>query len=187
MCGIEISKKSLEIKVHEESAKDIENNQEYRYLLIKKWGKEDNIATVIMFNPSRASCLMYDKTVMNVENYLKIKKFNNVRILNLYAIMGENSNIIKNSNEKFERENDKYIDKYIKDANKIFLAWGYGKENNGSEKVKDRIKKVTEMVKAYAITHDIPVHGFIDDNEQNRMHPQNMNIYTWGDKVYWEK
>lgn len=179
----EVSSREVEIKVEEKYAIDKDANQEYRYVLIKKWGNEDEIGTVIMFNPSEATAIIYDKTVMNVENYLKVKGFNNIRILNLYAIKGKDSSIISSCNSEFEEINDKYIEKYIKDSKAIFLAWGYGKKDK-SKAIENRIGKVEKVVKEYSIKNNIEVYGFVDDKGNECCHPQNMNISTWKHKAY---
>lgn len=61
MC--EIEEKSVEIKVTEKFATDENGEDQYRYVLIKEWGQADKPVVVIMYNPSDADYLMYDKTL----------------------------------------------------------------------------------------------------------------------------
>lgn len=179
-----IKKRSVEIKVYEEYDKDEQNNQEYRYVLIKEWDKADKIAAVIMYNPSDATCLMYDKTVMNVENYLKKKEFNKIIILNLFAIKGKDSSIVANRNENYERQNIKCIKKYVQEANEIYLAWGYGKTSK-AKYVAEKIKEVETIVRNIKRNDLKSVRAFADEDQVNvKCHPQNMNIESWIDIEY---
>lgn len=184
MDKIKINNNSVEIKVYEEYAEDSDNKQQYRYLLTKEWDTANKIATVVMYNPSEATCLMYDKTVMNVENYLKRKNFNKIIILNLFAIKGKKSSIVVKRNEEFEKENINYIKSYIEDAEEVYLAWGYGK-SNGPDYVKEKILEVERIVRDSKKNNLNSVRAFADEDEVNvKCHPQNMNIETWTDIKY---
>lgn len=182
MC--EIEEKSVEIKVTEKFATDENGEDQYRYVLIKEWGQADKPVVVIMYNPSDADYLMYDKTVMNVENYFKKKKFNKIIILNLFAIKGKNSSIVSKANQKYENKNKEYIGNYIKESDDIYLAWGYGKAGK-SQKIKDKIKEIEKLVYTEKINTIQQVRSFADEGQVNvKCHPQNMNIDTWTDIEY---
>lgn len=184
MSTVKIIKNTVDIKVKEISAKD--GQIEYRYILIKEWGEADKKVTVVMYNPSNASYLMYDKTVMNVENFLKKKGFNKINIVNLYAIKSEKSSIVRKRNLEYEKLNDTYIKKAIEDSEVVILAWGYGKENKDKNPkyVLDRIKQVEKMVEVYAKNNKVEVKHFINENKIPRCHPQNMNYKTWDYEEY---
>lgn len=181
MC--EIIKQSINIIVSEEYATDLNTGYSYRYVLIKEWEKSDKPVVVIMYNPSYASYLMYDKTVMNVENYLKKKGFNKIIILNLFAIKSKDSSIVSKGNQKYEDKNKEYIKKYIKESDDIYLAWGYGKNKKKSEKVKNKIEEVERIVMNEKINTLDRVRAFAC-NDKIKLHPQNMNMDKWTDIVY---
>lgn len=159
-----------------------ENNKKYRFLLTKAVksvdGKEikEKKVTVIMYNPSLAGILSYDKTTMNIENFLINKGFNKITLANLFPIMKTKSNGIEKIDSKFINKNKEYLKNAIENSDTLILAWGYGKENKNNT-VKEMIKYVEDIAKKYKTSKEIKC---LKDGKGNiKCHPQNMNINKW--------
>ncbi|MDD3272350.1 MAG: DUF1643 domain-containing protein, partial [Syntrophomonadaceae bacterium] len=61
------------------------DDEKYRYSLTKIWDEDKPKATFIGINPSDATELIMDKTVMNLTNHLVNGGFGKVEIVNLFA------------------------------------------------------------------------------------------------------
>lgn len=170
---INVSCREKEIHLKEYYASD--GSQEYRYLLTRYWDEADKIATVIMCNPSNASYLYEDKTVMNINNFFVKQGFNKINIVNLFAFRDKESKNLKNKNNIYELDNDTYIENAVKESEIVVVAWGFGKENSGTNDMKSRIKKVRNLLKLW----NINVKCFKDAKGQVNCHPRDLNLETW--------
>lgn len=125
---------------------DYDNNRrKHRYLLERIWGNDEKkgMAAIIMFNPSCADELKYDKTSMNVVNYLIDKdKYNGVYILNLYSIIETNGEKVTGDLKKVRKaRNNRFMKIALKNSKDVFVAWGSDKDNAR------RITEVKNMIK----------------------------------------
>ena len=83
------------------------NDKKHRYLLERIWdyNKNKGMASVILFNPSNADELKYDRTTMEIINYLIGKnKYNGVFLLNLYSIVELDSKKVIGDNKKIDKD-----------------------------------------------------------------------------------
>lgn len=99
------------------------DNEKYRYLLTREWDTKKPWATVIMLNPSTADMLKYDKTVMNVNNFLIDKGYGAMTIVNLFAYRSTNPKELRNRDEEYEKLNDDYLIEAFEKADVIIVAW----------------------------------------------------------------
>ncbi len=90
-----------------------------------------------MCNPSKASFIYEDKTVMNVNNYFTREGYNKINIVNLFAYKNKEVSELKKTNEEYENKNIRYIEGAVEEASLIVVAWGYGKENLKNWKTKE--------------------------------------------------
>lgn len=148
------------------------SNQKHRYLLERIWGDDEGkgMASIIMFNPSYADALKYDKTSMKVINYLIDKKiYNGVYILNLYSIVESDSNKVTGQLKKAKKNrNNKFMEIALKNSKDVFVAWGSDKDNL------TRIKEVKSIIKNSG--HYV-IYQLLDKNNQP-IHPSICNIVS---------
>ena len=152
--------------------------QEYRYMLSRFWDEANKIVTVIMCNPSDASYLYEDKTVMNINNFfIKHGEYNRINVLNLFAYRNKNKfkSQLNKINKDYEAPNNLYIENSIDEAELIVVAWGYGKEKWENEYMKGRIKEVNEILKNSCKV----VKCFTNKNGDLNLHPRNLNLDEW--------
>lgn len=108
----------------------------------------NNTALVIMKNPSKANGIHSDKTVNNVLQFCKYR-YGSVYMFNVFPFYSTNSDepntIIRNSPnfEEIMQENMEYLEKKLKLADDIIVAWGRN-EKKELEKYFKSILKVLE-------------------------------------------
>lgn len=146
------------------------NCKKHRYLLERIWdyNKNNGMASVILFNPSSADELKYDKTTMEIINYLISKNnYNGVFLLNLYSIIESDSKKIIKDNKRIEKKNnDRFMRFAFGKSSDIYVAWGSDKDN------KTRIGEIKKLIKSKG-------HMFVYkllDNNGNATHPSRCKI-----------
>ncbi|MEF9952950.1 MAG: DUF1643 domain-containing protein [Clostridium sp.] len=149
-----------------EECYDIDGEQEYRYLLTRWWDKGDKEVTVIMCNPSKASSLCEDRTVMNLNSFLAAKGYNKIKILNLFAFKNTKVEELKNRNNIFELKNDEIMRETLLNSKLIVVAWGYGKENKKSY-ILNKILDVKDIL----LQCKCKVECFADEKGNKNVHP----------------
>lgn len=146
------------------------NDKKHRYLLERIWdyNKNKGMASVILFNPSNADELKYDRTTMEIINYLIGKnKYNGVFLLNLYSIVELDSKKVIGDNKKIDKDkNDKLIGFALKKSKDVYIAWGSDKDN------RKRINEVKELIKNSGYTF---VYKLLDSDNKAK-HPSRCKI-----------
>lgn len=104
------------------------DNDHYRYRLTRIWDTSKEVVGVIMLNPSKATSLKSDQTIMNLINYLVDKEYGGVDIVNMYAYMCRDPKQLKYRDQTFELLNNDYITKVAHERNIFIIAWRH-KEN----------------------------------------------------------
>ncbi|WOV88052.1 DUF1643 domain-containing protein [Sporosarcina oncorhynchi] len=120
------------------------DNQKYRYSLTKMWNEEKPKATFVGINPSDATELIMDKTVMNLMNHLICKGYGQVEVVNLYAYRSKEQNGLINREDKFEMVNVEYVRQAIKGSKLIIVGWG--RDADGKAKYKDALDTVKREI-----------------------------------------
>lgn len=114
-------------RVIESSAVMADNNL-YRYRLTRIWDENKEVVGVIMLNPSKATSLKTDNTIMNLINYLIEKDYGGVDIVNMYAYMCRDPKKLKHRDQSYESLNDSFITQVASERNIFIIAWRH-KEN----------------------------------------------------------
>lgn len=101
----------------------------FRYSLKGSFGdRKGKSIVVILMNPSFADEYKLDKTLGNVETFLKgCKEYSEFEVLNIFPIRTPNSKDIKKKMEKYKKyqtENNEYIKKILENSTDILVAWG---------------------------------------------------------------
>jgi hypothetical protein len=166
-----------------------DGNQEYRYYLSRSLDNADKVVTVIMCNPSKASFIYEDKTVMNVNNYFTREGYNKINIVNLFAYKNKEVSELKKTNEEYENKNIRYIEGAVEEASLIVVAWGYGKENLKNWKTKElkelSSNKINEVKHLLKDSNKL-VQCFTNGKKKN-LHPRDLNEETWKLTNYFEE
>lgn len=142
---------------------------DFRYSLERVWNKEkEDMATIILFNPSYADEYKYDYTSMKVINFLmKQKDYKGIYITNLYPIiMLERKQVKGKLKEYKQEENNFFIKQAIKKSKDIYIGWGSHKDN------KTRIREVIEILKENNINE---VYELLDE-DNNQKHISRITI-----------
>lgn len=143
----------------------LSENNKYRYCLTKVWEENKQRATVIMLNPSKANELKYDKTVMNISNYLIDNDYGSMDIVNLFSYMTTYPNELGRREQKHEKYNDNYIIMAAERSNIIIIAWG-----SDSKKYITRKKEVENLLMPYKYK----LKCFKDEEGKKPRHPRDL-------------
>ncbi len=123
------------------------DDQKYRYSLTKVWNEDKPKATFIGINPSDATELLMDKTVMNLMNYLIGNGYGQVEIVNLFAYRSKKQDGLKNRLEKQEEVNINYVREAIVDSELIIVGWG--RDADGKTKYKNALDTVKREIRPF--------------------------------------
>ena len=100
-----------------------------RYSLYLEWQKQGKKATVIMVSAGSTNGIVFDHTTSCVVDNLIRLDYGAVRIVNLFASIGDGKAIIEKSDDE---ENLAYIKKAVADTDMVVYAVGTGHINNKS-------------------------------------------------------
>lgn len=150
------------------------SDQKYRYSLEIEFGNSsgNDLAVIILKNPSSATGERADTTIRRIEDYF-LKNLPEVRsliVVNLFAIRSTYTDYLEMNRDLMDLvgpENDNYISKYCSRANKVICAWGGNSGiNNGYYEA--RIKQVLTLVQANTLYQVVgkrktaqPLHGMM--------------------------
>ena len=123
------------------------DDERYRFRLTKTWDENKRNAVFIGINPSDATELVMDKTVMNLMNHLIELHYGEVEILNLFAYRAKNQKNLVISDKEQNSINMKCIDKYLNKADLIIVGWGRNAESK--PKYRETISDVKVLLKPY--------------------------------------
>lgn len=109
---------------------DISQNRIRRFSQTWKWGKSDNKAIIIMYNPRHPNPNPLFRS-QSIEKCIKALlnhdvTINSIEVVNLFADCSNRSKDLNKAFRKFDQTNFKYIKKAVmdKNTNAIILAWG---------------------------------------------------------------
>ncbi|WP_161952335.1 DUF1643 domain-containing protein [Metalysinibacillus jejuensis] len=120
------------------------DDQKYSYSLTKVWDKDKPKAAFIGINPSDATELVMDKTVMNLMNHLISNDYSQVEVVNLYAFRSKNQNGLINRDDKLEKANVDYIRNALRGSELIIVGWG--RDADGKAKYKEALDTVKREI-----------------------------------------
>ncbi|NUN64884.1 DUF1643 domain-containing protein [Pseudanabaena biceps] len=117
----------------------------YRYSLWREWDTEKPKLAFIMLNPSKADADIDDPTLHRCINFAKFWGFGSLTVVNLFAYRSAKPSELKQAIDPVGFQNDRYLKKAIRSADKIVIGWG----NNGKLMQRDRL--VLELRSKYNI------------------------------------
>lgn len=123
------------------------DDKKYRYSLNKTWDENKPKATFIGINPSDATELLMDKTVMNLMNHLIKLGYGKVEIVNLYAFRSKKQEGLKYRCNKQEESNNEYVGKALSDSELIIIGWR--RDADGKPKYRETIKDIKSKLKPF--------------------------------------
>ena len=106
------------------SSAEFSEDEKYRYWIKRVWDKEKEIGVFIALNPSKATELKSDQTMCNINNLALQWGWGGFYILNLFAFMSTDKQLMYKECNKIDNRNDSTIQKICSEANTIVLAWG---------------------------------------------------------------
>ena len=120
------------------------NNYQYkhRYYYYEFLGKGKNDVLFIMFNPSSANIDKDDSTIKNCRKLAIKCKYQSMEIINIFSERNPNVNELSNNENEYNEIFIKCLLAQRKDID-IVVAWGFGKEEEYSEK----INNINELIK----------------------------------------
>lgn len=143
-----------------ESTAVMADNNLYRYRLTRIWDKDKEVVGVIMLNPSKATSLKTDNTIMNLINYLIEKDYGGVDIVNMYAYMCRDPKNLKFRDQSYESLNDDYIAQVAYKRNIFIIAWRH----------KENIRRKRE-IETLLLPYTSKLRCFEDSNGKSPRHP----------------
>ncbi|MCP2728314.1 DUF1643 domain-containing protein [Limnofasciculus baicalensis] len=112
----------------------------YRYSLWREWDTNAPRVAFVMLNPSRADATNDDPTLRRCINFAQSWGYGSLEVVNLFAYRASKPAELKKVTDPVGSENDHYLEKAIKSADKIIVAWG----NHGI--LRHRYKVVLNML-----------------------------------------
>ncbi|WP_029458196.1 DUF1643 domain-containing protein [Solidesulfovibrio alcoholivorans] len=101
-------------------------NGSYRYLLTRSWGGDPREICWIMLNPSVADATADDPTIRRVRGFSEAWSFGGFTVVNLFAGIQTDPTKICGICDPVGPENDDYIARAARGAQRIVCAWGAG-------------------------------------------------------------
>jgi len=120
----------------------------YRYDLFRVWDLSLPSILFVMLNPSTANSVKLDPTVTRCRNYAIKWQYGTLYVVNLFAYKATNPKELKGALSPVGPENDKWIRKRAKEADKIIVAWGANSMvnwNSRSSKVLAILRKCKDV------------------------------------------
>lgn len=112
----------------------------YRYSLWREWDINAPRVVFVMLNPSRADATTDDPTLRRCISFAQSWGYGSLEVVNLFAYRSSKPTELKKVTDPVGSENDRYLEKAVKSADKIIVAWG----NNGI--LKNRCKEVLDWL-----------------------------------------
>lgn len=117
--------------------------KQYRYSLWRIWDESKPKITYIMLNGSTADAENDDPTLRRCIGYAKAWGYGSLEIVNLFGYWTPLPSELKKSYDPVGPENDIYITKSVKDAEKVLVAWGsHGKFKRQNKHVLDLLEEL---------------------------------------------
>ncbi|MCJ8299621.1 MAG: DUF1643 domain-containing protein [Pseudomonadales bacterium] len=110
------------------SAAEFSACRKYRYVLWRTWDETLPLVMIIGLNPSTADAVNNDPTITRCINFAKTWGYGGLCMTNLFAYRATDPQVMKAQTEPIGVDNDFWLKKLAKDADKVIAAWG----NNGS-------------------------------------------------------
>ncbi|MBD2319872.1 DUF1643 domain-containing protein [Phormidium tenue] len=117
----------------------------YRYSLWREWDIDKSKIVFIMLNPSKADASIDDPTLRRCINFANSWGFGSLIVVNLFAFRTASPLELKKVDNPIGKQNDRYLKKAIKSADRVVVAWG----NNGKLMQRDRF--VLELLSKHNI------------------------------------
>jgi len=141
------------------------NDEKYRFILTRKWNKANKVVVFIGLNPSKATEMISDPTVRRCVNYAKQWGYDEMIMLNIFALRSTNPKQLYKSKDPIGDMNDFCIREDIEMADLIVASWGNHGEHLG--RGMEVYKIIKEMnVKCFGINQSgQPVHPLYQRND----------------------
>lgn len=100
---------------------------QYRYTLRRNWqGKDEATKSVafVMLNPSVADGENDDPTLKRVIGFAKQNGFNDVLVVNLFALISSDPKRLQTHDDPIGEDNEIYLRHAVKNYGVVILAWG---------------------------------------------------------------
>ena len=117
----------------------------YRYSLWREWDIHKSKIVFIMLNPSKADASIDDPTLRRCISFAKFWDYGSLIVVNLFAFRSASPLELKKVDDPVGKQNDRYLKKAIKSADRVVVAWG----NNG--KLMQRDHFVLELLSKHNI------------------------------------
>ena len=128
-------------------------DEKYRYALAKFWNKDSPPLCALMLNPSTATELKLDPTVIRVEERAHTGDYGGFLVLNLFALRSTDPMMLYDHHAPIGRENDRVIDILAPFARTVLCGWGnHGTFNDRGLIVRERLKNLGLVPHALAIS-----------------------------------
>ena len=106
------------------SAAEFSACRKYRYVLWRTWDETLPLMMIIGLNPSIADAVNNDPTITRCINFAKTWGYGRLCMTNLFAYRATDPNVMKAQIEPIGVDNDFWLKKLARDADKVIAAWG---------------------------------------------------------------
>ncbi|SRR5579884_90449 len=99
----------------------------YRYLLWRRWRREQRLLTFVMLNPSAADETVDDPTIRRCAGFARDAGFAGIRVVNLFAFRTSEPRSLRGLSEPADARNVSFLESALSEPGPVCAAWG----NNG--------------------------------------------------------
>ncbi|MYB39103.1 MAG: DUF1643 domain-containing protein [Gammaproteobacteria bacterium] len=148
----------------------------FRYSLTRRWDATLQKLLVIMHNPSKATEVLNDDTVMACQNIAwligdrthpdristhvvdGLPQFGSIRVCNLFPAFATNKDLLTLPSSNVLHENDCEVARSCAWADKIICAWGKPKRTDREDYIRQIVRTETEHVLCFGHQGGHPMH-----------------------------
>lgn len=102
----------------------LDESEQYRYMLWRKWDSQEAGITFIMLNPSTADHNVDDPTIKKCMKFARKWGFGSLTVANLFAFRAPKPVELKKAKDPVGPKNDEYLLDIIGRSSVIVAAWG---------------------------------------------------------------
>jgi hypothetical protein len=105
----------------------------WRYLLERDFGAGDGTLNFILLNPSTADAVRNDPTIARCAGYARRWGYRRMLVTNVFALRATDPATLRRALDPVGPENDRYIARTARRADRIVCGWGIHGALNGRE------------------------------------------------------
>jgi hypothetical protein len=133
---------------------------QYRYVLIRQWGSDTGkFVNFVLLNPATADDKIDDRVTTGCIKFAQNLDYDGLYLTNLFSFRATDPLVMQDATDPVGPDNDAYLLKYAKKAQKVIIAWGnHGGFNNRDSQVLQLLSGIQPLYCFQMTLRDKPKH-----------------------------